>query len=98
MAIPRNLGNLAQGANTAGVLQPTYGGTGATTLTSNNVILGNGTSAVQFVAPSTVGNVLTSNGTTWVSQAASSGAQPFVIMFTGSNTAPNQISDGFGII
>jgi microcystin-dependent protein len=43
------------------------GGTGATTLTANNVILGNGTSAVGFVAPSTSGNVLTSNGTTWVS-------------------------------
>ena len=45
------------------------GGTGATSLTANNVILGNGTSAVQVVAPSTSGNVLTSNGTTWVSQA-----------------------------
>ena len=43
------------------------GGTGAATLTSNNVLLGNGTSAPQFVAPSTSGNVLTSNGTTWTS-------------------------------
>lgn len=43
------------------------GGTGASTLTLNNVILGNGTSAVQFVAPGTSGNVLTSNGTTWTS-------------------------------
>lgn len=47
------------------------GGTGATTLTANNVILGNGTSAVQFVAPGANGNVLTSNGTTWTSAAAS---------------------------
>jgi hypothetical protein len=40
----------------------------------NNVLLGNGTSPPQAVAPSTNGNVLTSNGTTWVSQApASSG-------------------------
>jgi hypothetical protein len=45
------------------------GGTGSTTLTANNVLLGNGTSALQAVAPSTTGNVLTSNGTTWVSQA-----------------------------
>ena len=45
------------------------GGTGSTTLTANNVLLGNGTSALQVVAPSTNGNVLTSNGTTWVSQA-----------------------------
>jgi len=43
------------------------GGTGAATLTSNNVLLGNGTSAPQVVAPSTTGNILTSNGTTWVS-------------------------------
>jgi hypothetical protein len=43
------------------------GGTGAATLTANNVLLGNGTSAPQVVAPSTAGNVLTSNGTTWVS-------------------------------
>lgn len=45
------------------------GGTGAATLTANNVILGNGTSAVQFVAPGTSANVLTSNGTTWASSA-----------------------------
>jgi hypothetical protein len=47
------------------------GGTGAATLTANNVLLGNGTSALQVVAPSTSGNVLTSNGTTWVSSALS---------------------------
>lgn len=50
------------------------GGTGATSLTANNVILGNGTAAVQFVAPGTSGNVLTSNGTTWVSQAGGGAA------------------------
>jgi len=43
------------------------GGTGSTTLTANNVLLGNGTSALQVVAPGTAGNVLTSNGTTWAS-------------------------------
>ena len=45
------------------------GGTGSTTLTANNVLLGNGTSALQVVAPGTSGNVLTSNGTTWTSAA-----------------------------
>jgi hypothetical protein len=45
------------------------GGTGATSLTANNVLLGNGTSALQVVAPGTSGNVLTSNGTTWTSAA-----------------------------
>ena len=43
------------------------GGTGLATLTANNVILGAGTSSPTFVAPSTSGNYLTSNGTTWVS-------------------------------
>ena len=53
----------------AGTLIVANGGTGATTLTANNVLLGNGTSALQVVAPSTSGNVLTSNGTTWASTA-----------------------------
>ena len=52
-----------------GTLPVDNGGTGATTLTANNVILGNGTSAPLFVAPSTAGNVLTSTGSTWASTA-----------------------------
>jgi hypothetical protein len=48
----------------------TSGGTGAATLTANNVLIGNGTSAVTSVAPGTSGNLLTSNGTTWASTAA----------------------------
>lgn len=52
------------------------GGTGQTSLTTNNVILGNGASAVQFVAPGTSGNVLTSNGTTWASVAPAGGGAP----------------------
>lgn len=55
-----------------GTLPVANGGTGATSLAANNVILGNGTSAVQVVAPGTSGNVLTSNGTTWASTAPSS--------------------------
>jgi hypothetical protein len=53
-----------------GTLGVANGGTGATTLTANNVLLGNGTSALQAVAPGTTGNLLTSNGTTWTSAAA----------------------------
>ena len=47
------------------------GGTGASSITANSVVLGNGTSALSgnLVAPSTSGNVLTSNGTTWTSAA-----------------------------
>jgi hypothetical protein len=47
------------------------GGTGASTLTG--VVIGNGTSAMTAVAPSTSGNVLTSNGTTWTSSAPTGG-------------------------
>ena len=53
----------------AGTLAVANGGTGATTITANSVVLGNGTSAVQTVAPGTSGNILTSNGTTWQSTA-----------------------------
>jgi len=53
------------------------GGTGVASLSANHVLLGNGTSAVQLVAPGTSGNVLTSNGTTWQSSAPS-GSGKFV--------------------
>jgi hypothetical protein len=51
----------------AGTLAVANGGTGQTALTLNNVVLGNGTSAVQVIAPGTSGNLLTSDGTTWAS-------------------------------
>jgi hypothetical protein len=66
------------------------GGTGATSLTANNVILGNGTSAVQVVAPGTVGNVLTSNGTTWASSAASSGGLTYIYTTTSVTATDKQ--------
>jgi hypothetical protein len=66
---------VALGSEVSGTLPVGNGGTGATTLTANNVLLGNGASALQVVAPGTAGNVLTSNGTTWASTApAASGA------------------------
>lgn len=61
------------GTEVTGTLTADKGGTGAASLTLNNVLLGNGTSAVQFVAPGSSGNVLTSNGTTWSSAAPSGG-------------------------
>jgi hypothetical protein len=57
-------GKLIKQAATVTVAQ---GGTGAASFTANNVLLGNGTSAFQVVAPGSTGNVLTSNGTTWQS-------------------------------
>ena len=88
-------------ANVTGTVAVANGGTGATTLTANNVILGNGTSAVQVVAPGTTGNVLTSNGTTWVSAAAGGGAPSFITMVNaGDNGVPSlqNAPANFGII
>ena len=41
--------------------------------TANAVIVGNGTSIVKSVSPGTAGNVLTSDGTNWVSQVGGGG-------------------------
>ena len=54
-------------ADVAGILPVSKGGSGADSIALNNVVLGNGTGAVQTVAPGNSGNVLTSNGSTWVS-------------------------------
>jgi hypothetical protein len=76
-----------------GTLPVANGGTGAATLTANNVLLGNGTSALQVVAPGTSGNVLTSNGTTWTSVTPSGGGVTSLNGQTGAitNTSFNAI-------
>lgn len=81
ITLPASTGTVLTSAAAVTVAQ---GGTGLTTLTANNVILGNGTSNVQFVAPGTSGNVLTSNGTTWTSSVAPPGTGTG----TGSYTTP----------
>jgi hypothetical protein len=85
------LGGTLSGVNLAtqvtGTLPVANGGTGATTLTANNVILGNGTSAPLFVAPGTTGNVLTSDGTTWASSTPAAGFSTSADnTFTGTQT------------
>ena len=75
--------NLATSVN--GTLAVANGGTGANSLTANSVLLGNGTSALQVVAPGTTGNVLTSNGTTWTSTAPAASGVPY----TGATGAVN---------
>ena len=94
------IGNAAGSANVlvsslarsdhTGTLSVANGGTGLTTLTANNVILGNGTSTPSFVAPGTSGNLLTSNGTTWQSTtpAASSSLPTGALMPYAGATAP----------
>lgn len=62
------------------------GGTSLTTLTANNVLLGNGTSAPQFVAPTTSGNILTANGTTWVSSTPATNGTVTSVAVSGGST------------
>jgi len=61
----------------SGTVAVANGGTGATSFTANNVLLGNGTSALQVVAPGASGNVLTSNGTTWSSTTPAASGVPY---------------------
>jgi len=62
--------DISLSANVTGILPVANGGTGASSLTANAVLIGNGTSAVTSVAPGPAGNILQSNGTSWVSVAA----------------------------
>jgi hypothetical protein len=72
-----SLGAAASGANSditsitglTTALTVAQGGTGAATHTSKGVLIGNGTSAITTVSPSTNGNVLRSDGTNWTSAA-----------------------------
>lgn len=76
--------NLA--TNVTGTLPVGNGGTGLTTATG--VLVGAG-SSVSAVAAGTNGNVLTSNGTTWVSQAAGGTAPVYTVVTTpGTWTKP----------
>jgi hypothetical protein len=66
----------------AGTLVAGSGGTGLSSLTANSVLLGNGASTIQFVSPGASGNVLTSNGTTWISSVPSSGGSGLNLVAT----------------
>jgi hypothetical protein len=72
LTLPTTTGTLYS-TTSGGAIPVSSGGTSSTSLTANNVLLGNGTSALQTVAPGTSGNVLTSNGTTWTSATPSGG-------------------------
>jgi hypothetical protein len=69
-------------SDTTGTLPVSKGGTGATTHTANNVLVGNGTSAITSIAPGTSGNALVSNGTTWSSGSPAK-------LSTASGSAPS---------
>jgi hypothetical protein len=89
-----NLSAAASGANSditsitglTTALTVAQGGTGAATHTSKGVLIGNGTSAVTTVSPSTSGNVLTSDGTAWVSGSGFLKAITRVSVLTSSSS------------
>lgn len=56
-----------------GVLGVAGGGTSLATLTAQSILIGNGTNTPIQLAPGTSGNVVTSNGTAWVSAAPTGG-------------------------
>jgi hypothetical protein len=93
----QNANNVAiTGGSVTGItdLAVADGGTGASSITANSVVLGNGSSALSgnLVAPSTSGNVLTSNGTTWASTAPSVSTSSF----TGANQS--KTANGYQIL
>lgn len=59
-------------AAVSGVLPIANGGTSLATLTAHAVYAGNGTAAPTPIAPGSSGNVMTSNGTDWISAASTS--------------------------
>ena len=67
------VGTVATGTWEATDVAVAHGGTGASTHTANNVLVGAGTSAITSVAPGADGQVLTSTGTVWQSEAAAGG-------------------------
>ena len=80
-------------------ISPVSGGTGTNTLTAEAVIIGNTTSNVKFVSPGTDGNVLTSNGTAWVSENAPAGGTlipPGTVMLFAQTAAPTGFTKDTG--
>lgn len=84
------IGNITGSATSAsqvtGLVNVANGGTGLTTVSAGSLLIGNGTGAFQTVNPGTTGNILTSNGTTWVSATLPAAPVLSVAGRTGSVT------------
>lgn len=81
----------------SGTLGVQGGGTGQTTLTSGAVLIGNGTLGITSVSPGASGQVLTSNGSAWVSQApASAGVSSFNTRTGAVTLSSTDVSSALG--
>lgn len=78
-------------SNVTGIVAVANGGTGDSTLTANNLLVGNGTGAVTFIAPGTSGNILTSNGATFVSSAPAAATSVPLSGITAATSSPTAI-------
>ena len=96
-----NLGAAASGSNSditalsglSTALSVAQGGTGATSFAEHSVLVGTNTSAFGVIAPSTSGNVLTSNGTSWTSAAPSASPLTAEYISTGQTfTADSKLT------
>lgn len=85
-------GTVATANNVSGTVAVANGGTGRNTLNTDAVILGNGTANVNFVAPGAANNVLTSNGTTWISAPPTGGGGGNVVSVTAAAGSPIQVT------
>jgi len=91
-----NLSQLANGVNSSGQLNAAAnlynqvpvanGGTGVATVASGAILVGAGTSAMTSVPAATANNVLTANGTAWVSSAVQGGPAPVLNVYTSPGT------------
>jgi hypothetical protein len=98
-----NLSQLANKVNTSGQLDASTGlvnttpvangGTGRSTVTAGRLLVGAGTSAMTLLAGSATDDVVTWNGTAWVSGAPAGGAPPTIQTFVapGTYTKPGAI-------
>ena len=76
------------------------GGTGLVTITANGLMTGNGTGNVTIISAGTTGNVLTSNGTAWLSTAPSAFSYPGagIVYSTGSAWGTSYTTSGSGTV
>jgi hypothetical protein len=83
---------LTSGQAVTGILPVANGGSGAATFASGSVLLGSGTSSFGTVAPGTSGNLLTSNGSAWISQTPALGVNIEVFTISATWTVPAGIT------
>lgn len=93
------VGTVTTGTWNGSTIPVTYGGTGATTLTSHGVLIGNGTGAVNATSAGTAGQVLTSNGSSFDPTFQSpTNNSPMTLLGANSGTSTNTSANNLDTI